>query len=522
MKLIKNITKTALLFVLIITLNTYSLVGQVAISTNQTEADASAILEIESTTKGVLIPRITDIQRNTLSTTAATGLLVYSTDQNKFFYFNGTTWLQLKGTPVNNDWLINGNDMYMAQSGNVGIGVSSPSQQLEISRSMDMPYTTNSTTGVIYKGSDPFLHNFLPASARSEFHNLFLGKNNGNFTMTAQSDYRATRLLAIGSGIFPNIDSASSSTGIGYKCLNSQKSSYGNLAFGAFALNSSVKYYNNLVFGYRAAYADTGNRATIVGSKAMINTNKGGTAKAIAIGYNSASNSISGGMNTSIGNNTQFANTNYTGQLNIGNLIFGVGMGTGTEQFDTYMIHIGAMPISGFGLENFNVNGDMRIGGTTAGDYLDMSMTPGVGKFSLSDFGSGAHSFKLTMPNNAADTISFGGWSWDGSDKIYYNYWNLLSNGNFGVLTTSPDYKLQVNGTIAPETNGQDLGTSSLNWDAYLRDANAQNVNILEVMILSPQLSTYNPSAPTEGEIYVDHNHDIKCYLNGVWKTLNN
>lgn len=43
----------------------------------------------------------------------------------------------------------------------------------------------------------------------------------------------------------------------------------------------------------------------------------------------------------------------------------------------------------------------------------------------------------------------------------------INQSGNVGIGTTTPDYKLQVNGTIAPETTGQDLGTSSLRWDLY-------------------------------------------------------
>jgi len=39
------------------------------------------------------------------------------------------------------------------------------------------------------------------------------------------------------------------------------------------------------------------------------------------------------------------------------------------------------------------------------------------------------------------------------------------TNGRVGIGTTSPDYTLQVNGTIAPETDSaSDLGASSLYW----------------------------------------------------------
>lgn len=55
---------------------------------------ASAILNINSTTKGFLPPRMTTTQKNAISSPAA-GLVVYDTDTNKLCCYNGTTWNDL-------------------------------------------------------------------------------------------------------------------------------------------------------------------------------------------------------------------------------------------------------------------------------------------------------------------------------------------------------------------------------------------------------------------------------------------
>jgi hypothetical protein len=58
--------------------------------------DASAFLEVQSTTKGFLPPRMTTTQRNAISLPAA-GLMVYDTDANKLFVFT-TTWEVITST----------------------------------------------------------------------------------------------------------------------------------------------------------------------------------------------------------------------------------------------------------------------------------------------------------------------------------------------------------------------------------------------------------------------------------------
>ena len=77
-----------LLTTLMLTINTYSQVG-----INTASPDASAALDITSTTGGLLLPRMTDTQRLAISNPAA-GLAVYVTDLNggSFMFYDGNSW----------------------------------------------------------------------------------------------------------------------------------------------------------------------------------------------------------------------------------------------------------------------------------------------------------------------------------------------------------------------------------------------------------------------------------------------
>jgi hypothetical protein len=55
---------------------------------------ASTLLQLDSTTKGLLVPRMTNAQMMAISS-PATGLLVYETSSNAFKYHNGTSWTSL-------------------------------------------------------------------------------------------------------------------------------------------------------------------------------------------------------------------------------------------------------------------------------------------------------------------------------------------------------------------------------------------------------------------------------------------
>ncbi|MFD1614773.1 hypothetical protein [Gelatiniphilus marinus] len=82
----------------------YYSTAQVGIGT--TTPDASSILDVESSDKGVLIPRLTTVQRNAV-TTPANGLVIYNSTTNRFEYNSGTThapnWVPLISNSVSAD-----------------------------------------------------------------------------------------------------------------------------------------------------------------------------------------------------------------------------------------------------------------------------------------------------------------------------------------------------------------------------------------------------------------------------------
>jgi len=89
--------KLTLLSAIVLTLNTIIFAQGVGINTSGADADASAMLDVSSTTQGFLPPRMTETQRNAISN-PATGLMIYNTTANRPNYYNGTKWLNSDGT----------------------------------------------------------------------------------------------------------------------------------------------------------------------------------------------------------------------------------------------------------------------------------------------------------------------------------------------------------------------------------------------------------------------------------------
>jgi hypothetical protein len=81
--------KHYLLFILL--LNAIQALSQVAINNNGSNPEASAMLDVNSTSKGVLIPRMTSDQRKAI-VNPAVGLVVFDTERKAIYMFDGQSW----------------------------------------------------------------------------------------------------------------------------------------------------------------------------------------------------------------------------------------------------------------------------------------------------------------------------------------------------------------------------------------------------------------------------------------------
>ena len=106
---------------------------------------SSSMLDVKSTTKGMLIPRLTTAQRTAI-VSPATSLLVFDTSLNGFYYYNGTTWINLSsGSSSGLLWSYSSPNVYLTgASDKVGIGTSTPAHKLSVSDNVTL---TDGTDG---------------------------------------------------------------------------------------------------------------------------------------------------------------------------------------------------------------------------------------------------------------------------------------------------------------------------------------------------------------------------------------
>ncbi len=124
---------------------------------NTTDPDSTAVLDLKSNRKGLLVPRLTSSEIKSI-VSPAEGLLAYCTDLGIFCYYNGTDWISLPAWGQKIDF----NDLAGAKqdvaakvnsNSNVGIGTETPISKLAVNGNLAVgDNVTAPVSGAYIKG----------------------------------------------------------------------------------------------------------------------------------------------------------------------------------------------------------------------------------------------------------------------------------------------------------------------------------------------------------------------------------
>lgn len=273
----------------------FTLAQNVGLNEDGSSPDPSSLLDMSSTSKGLLIPRMSSAQRDAIGS-PATGLLVYVTDITPpaYYVFNG------------NDWSLIPEDSSITtlidSDGDTKVDVEPSNDADEITFHLEgvesflMTANSNGVSRLDFKnsGSSIAIGNLAGANDDGSSNNaVYLGNNAGN------QNENGYGVIAIGSYTMYN-STGNDNIGIGANAGRNTTSGLRNVAIGRDALYNNTNNSSTVAIGYRSAYLLNGaSSTTAIGTEAL-RDNVDGAANS-AFGYQPLYNLSSGNYNTGIG-----------------------------------------------------------------------------------------------------------------------------------------------------------------------------------------------------------------------------
>jgi trimeric autotransporter adhesin len=459
-----------------------------AINTDGSTANGSALLDVKSTAKGLLIPRMSKTERNGIIT-PATGLLVFQNapDSIGFYYYDGSKW----------NWMaaINGNADTLAWKRNGNSG-------------------TNATVNFIGTTDDkPFnirVNNQKAGSINNSYRNTFFGyragdvdngNNNCGFGFNALlSNTDGIDNVAIGSETLRLNTTGNQNIAIGFQSLRANTIGNSNIGIGRWALTNNISGAENIAIGRSALESNTTGNRNIAFSYAALVANTSGSDN-IANGYRTLFFNTTGESNMASGYQALFYNE--TGNNNIANGYEALkGNTTGSNNIaNGYK----ALNINNTGNNNFASGYEALI----TSQAVDNNIAIGYQAIRGNLFGSNniALGYRSLYENNSGDYNIAGGHS-----ALYSNYvgnnnialgrraleFNTQGNNNIAIgaraleATTNTDYNTAI-GAFALQTPSTGFHNTAIGYSSDVTLVSANNATALG----------YNATAPASNYVRV-------------------
>ncbi|HMO60803.1 MAG TPA: tail fiber domain-containing protein [Ferruginibacter sp.] len=431
---------------LLLTLSFAAQAQNIAINETGIEPDTSAMLDISSTTRGLLMPRMTKAQKNAIALPAE-GLLLYQTgpDSIGFHYYNGTQWQWLAGSGAPAGWLTTGNAGTDSTLHFLGTTDNKPIML----RQNNLPVgQLNTSTNNFFIGGGSGVN----ASGKrntgfgdSTLNNITSGTDNtglGYRALKGSAAVTGIHNTAAGSNALATFETGSHNTAVGGNSLSLLKDGMYNVAIGSHSMEVTKKGIGNIAIGTSALrYADSANYNVAVGHDALYVND---SSRNVAVGYNALlfNNRNS---NVAVGFRAGYFNSylQSNSQLGVENTYMGFQAGyyanTGSKN-----VAIGTNALMGAGYYNSDVPANTAYKRNIAIGDSALNFTIGSDNVAIG--------FKaLAKADNSTRHMAIGNWALQNTTAGYPNtaigYLSQDSNTTGGANTSLGAYSLSKNTT---------------------------------------------------------------------------
>jgi hypothetical protein len=406
----------------------------------------SALLELKSDDKGLLVPRITSAKRDGMMAPAK-GLMVYVIDDSSFYFYDGA-WRRL--TPANETWNIQGNGGMDENLNFIGTTDSKPIK-FRVKNALQMQLDSVGRLQLFSPRLSLFIGNGAGQAITTGNLNNFVGSGAGYYNTTGSFN------SFIGSVAGYNNTTGNSNTFIGALAGYNNTTGTTNYFAGASAgYNDSTGSFNHFT-GYLAGYnTTTGSSNYFNGYLAGLNNttadsnhfdgfeaglgNTTGSANYCS-GYKSGYQNVTGSFNTLVGSLSDVLSDNL---IKAG----AIGYNAKVSQSNSFVI-------GGTGVDAVNVG----IGTTAPQAKLDINSNTAFSNVAIFRGNGGfAQIFVTQGGTTITDLGSYATGGYTGTntpgdfkirtgaiDRMFLQY----TTGNVGIGTNTPSQTLDVAGNIA-------------------------------------------------------------------------